>query len=217
MPYAKRKTKKRYRRRRRYIPKSLSFAPLGKKTYANLRYVGQVSIDPSIGTNGTYIFKANDLFDPDQTGTGHQPYGFDQMMDFYQRFTVLSSKIKVTGFSNTVTGPYFLAVRLVSNTSPTTSPEDFLETSGTKYIPIAQEHGAKSIRHSFSAKSFFGKRFLGASPDFSGNTSASPSELAYFHVVVVPISPTDDPGIVRLTVECDFNTVFTEPKRLINS
>ena len=35
----------------------------------------------------------NSLFDPDQTGTGHQPYYFDQFAALYNRYTVLGSKL----------------------------------------------------------------------------------------------------------------------------
>ena len=38
----------------------------------------------------------NSLFDPDFTGTGHQPYYFDQFATIYQRYTVIGSKLTAT-------------------------------------------------------------------------------------------------------------------------
>ena len=35
-----------------------------------------------------YQFNANSLYDPDRTGTGHQPYSFDWYSLSYQRFRV---------------------------------------------------------------------------------------------------------------------------------
>jgi hypothetical protein len=42
----------------------------------------------------------NSLFDPNQTGVGHQPYGFDQLSSFYQQYIVHS--FKVTLLANTI-------------------------------------------------------------------------------------------------------------------
>lgn len=49
------------------------------------------------GSAGVQIqkFRGNDLYDPDISGTGAQPYGFDQWMNLYERFRVLGSSIDV--------------------------------------------------------------------------------------------------------------------------
>jgi len=43
-----------------------------------LRYYDVFTL-ASAAYSGTYVFNANSLFDPDRTGTGHQPRGFDQL------------------------------------------------------------------------------------------------------------------------------------------
>ncbi len=42
------------------------------------------------------IFRGNNIFDPDQTGVGQQPYGFDQMAALYKSYRVLGSELSVT-------------------------------------------------------------------------------------------------------------------------
>lgn len=47
------------------------------------------------------VFRINDLYDPNYTATGHQPYFRDQMYQLYTRARVLSSKISVQFAPNT--------------------------------------------------------------------------------------------------------------------
>jgi len=56
-----------------------------------------------VGATNTY--QLNGLFDPDTTGVGHQPYGFDQITPFYAAYTVRRAwaNITVTGVDDTST------------------------------------------------------------------------------------------------------------------
>ncbi len=48
------------------------------------------------GSAGVIVqkYRGNDLYDPDVSGVGGQPEGFDQLMALYERFRVLGSAIK---------------------------------------------------------------------------------------------------------------------------
>ncbi len=43
--------------------------------------------------NEEFTFRGNSLFDPDQTGVGTQPLGFDQYSVFFQEYRVYASKL----------------------------------------------------------------------------------------------------------------------------
>lgn len=45
-----------------------------------------------------YRMNLNSLYDPDQTGTGHQPYGFDQMAALFNRYRVYGVSYQVQGY-----------------------------------------------------------------------------------------------------------------------
>jgi hypothetical protein len=59
-------------------------------------------------TGSQQIMNLNSLFDPNRTGTGHQPYGFDQIAALYNRYRVLSTRWRVTFGSQS--GTYQLVV-----------------------------------------------------------------------------------------------------------
>jgi hypothetical protein len=65
----------------------------------NLVYYDTVTLDPQInalGVANTYHqFRANSLYDPDLSGIGHQPMFHDNYSQLYQKYRVISSKIKV--------------------------------------------------------------------------------------------------------------------------
>lgn len=42
-----------------------------------------------------YVFRGNSIFDPDFSGSGNQPYGFDQWTDIYSNYLVYGSKFTV--------------------------------------------------------------------------------------------------------------------------
>lgn len=48
------------------------------------------------GLTGVYVFNLNSTFDPDRTGTGHQPWGRDQLAQLYHRYRVFAVSWRVT-------------------------------------------------------------------------------------------------------------------------
>ncbi len=48
------------------------------------------------GVSGTEnAFSLNSLYDPDITGVGHQPYGFDQVASLYSKYLVMSCDVQI--------------------------------------------------------------------------------------------------------------------------
>lgn len=70
-------------------------AVFGQSKTANYRYVEQFSIT-SGATSGVYTFRLNSMFDPNFTGTGHQPLFRDVMTGIFAHYRVNSCKFKLT-------------------------------------------------------------------------------------------------------------------------
>ncbi len=202
----------------------VSSAPVPAQKKVQLRYVEQFSLDaPASGVAALFLFRANDLFDPDFTGGGHQPKGFDQWMVFYDHFTVIGSKIKVTYASTTataVTANVICGLYLNSDTVSSTSSEFLLEEKLNKAKVIGPMDGGNpmtTMRHSFSAPKFFGKKHIVGGADYRGNTSTSPVEVAFYQIWVAALALADNPGPVDIVVEIEYLAVLTERKTLAQS
>jgi len=73
-----RKAMKKYRRKQRnqelgMVNKSLQ--PIPNRYICKMKYATHVNTTAT----GAYVFRINSLFDPDNTGIGHQPYGYDNL------------------------------------------------------------------------------------------------------------------------------------------
>ena len=81
-------------RKRKLISNTLSPMPCSFAT--KLTYSSNVSINPgAAGTPAAYVYRANGLYDPDLTGGGHQPRGYDQFTPMYNHWTVVGAKVTV--------------------------------------------------------------------------------------------------------------------------
>jgi len=70
---------------------------------AAMRYVQTFSVTSSttVPTFGTeQKFSLNSLYDPDITGSGHQPYGYDQLAALYKLYRVEGVRISITAFAS---------------------------------------------------------------------------------------------------------------------
>lgn len=210
-----------------------------------LRYVTTFPLEPNSSSAAGISILANGLYDPEVPVGGHQPRGFDQYMEQYQKFTVSSSKIAVTfAFSGYlgpppgVTGSTGAPLQQMEDTganvvarpsviclvhkavaaNATGTINNFQEQDRTRWVTIVPQGEAKTVRASLSCKEFFGKDFLIGSDGYTGTDSSDPDNLLYYHVMA---GRNDDgaagkvPVVANIMVE--YKVTFTEPKQLIPS
>lgn len=230
---------KRYRRGRaprreaapiRYNKRNRLPAPagLGPRHTATLRYVDQFSLLAGAGTTASHVFRANDVYDPDFTAVGHQPMGFDQLMAFYDHFTVIGSKIcvQMVDDGSSVTNPPFFGICLSDDglrVAGAASINALLEQYGTTNVVqtgrvFGPQMGNYQTQRSmkFSSSNYFQKRNLVGESQYRGSAGASPTETAFYEVFVASASG-NDPGICVFLATIEYIVVFTERKRVVGS
>jgi len=199
-----------------------SFMSLGKSQKATLRYYASISLNPAVGVAADYVFSANGCYDPDITGVGSQPYGFDQMMQFFDHYTVIGSRCVVECANNNSTTPEYAMIMLRDNATSYsgTAPASVLMEPGSVRQLLAQAGSAPTVgtlAMGFSAKKFFSKNDILGEETYQGTVGSNPADQAYFHVLLIPQNTTDDLGANVLNVTIDYQVIFTEPKILAPS
>lgn len=217
----KRKTRPRRRKRRNNQVSGTFNTPLPQKLLSKHRYSTTIQLDPgAAGILASHVFSANGLYDPDITGTGHQPMGFDQLAVLYDHYTVIGAKITVKGTNADTIYQQIVGINTLDDTTDPASGDinTMIEQGKTKYVVFgdAASTHSKTITAKVAPKKFFGKSNMMDNAQLKGNAAANPTEQVYFHVVAAPIQGVNSVPI-QLHVLIEYVAVWTEPKALASS
>lgn len=195
--------------------------PLPLKLKRELRYMeSSIGLNPGVaGTAADYVFSANGLYDPNITGVGHQPLGFDNYMAMYEHYTVIGAKITVQ-FQNTET--IYMAwagIAARSGSGAIANGPQAVENGMCVVTPLNKADVSgdfRSLSYPLSIGKFMGRHNILAEDDFRGTSTANPNEEVYFHVIAFP-NNAQDIGQITAHVVIDYIAIFTEPKNINQS
>lgn len=227
MPYRRKtKTKRKYKKKSSNFNKQTGSGlspslPLGKHFKFNARYVEtSVSLDPGVGgIPVSYVFSLNGLYDPNITGIGHQPLGFDQLMTMYDHYTVIGARARVNFINNDDTTAQTVVLQIKDTASTSADLSNVIENGMNRYTLLGKSGSGssnKTLTMNFSTSKFFTKKALIGDDEYRGTVAANPKEQAYLHVMVAPITGADVLD-VRFNIEIDYIAILSEPKQLGSS
>lgn len=195
MVYGKRKTKKslkgtkrRYKRKRNgranmVISRS---SPIPDRFFTKLHYTELITLSYT-GTLKTYQFKMNDIYDPNYTGTGHQPMGHDQFALLYSKYRVYGCRYNVIWSNTNATYQGEGLVQLRPNSTLSATFEDAMEDSYRQYRVLPCEGSeVKTINGYASVAKLYGvkKSEVAIGDNFAANIGASPNVGIYMNLYV---------------------------------
>lgn len=172
------------------------------------------------GSISYYRYSCNGAYDPDITGSGHQPLGFDTMMTYYEQYTVIASKISVT-FVAESGAPMRCVVYLAPDTTNLTNVGDAIENGLVKTKMITGTSGGGfhqmcQLNVGCDIPTYFGrKRGTEIIEDvtLSGTVAANPTEQAYF-IVASWAAVNTTTSILGFDVLIEYDVVFWEPRKV---
>lgn len=167
----------------------------------------------------TVVFRANALHDPEYAILGHQPRGYDQIMEFYKRYTVLSAKIHVTSQWTAGQGakePMNIIIATRDTSTAYAGSEimnSYLENPdrSLKTLSPIQSYPTRTTR-SVSIRKRLGVTDVNDSQELGASSGANPVKEVFFHFHVGPVDPgvltTDD---ITHQIRIEYVALFTEP------
>ncbi len=178
------------------------------------RYCESRVVNGTTGALGTYVFSANGLFDPNITGTGHQPYGFDQMIAYYQKAVVERSKIVVEVITSQI-GQVGVILSTESNVAATLTSADTLTEPGRGQAAICYSTSgpARTLEASWDKAALYPE----ADPaDFTTVSNSNPTNQDYytFYVQALDGSTTVAANII---VVITYDVTWQDPVTIASS
>lgn len=183
-----------------------------------LRYSDQISLDPLAGLKAEYVFRANSIYDPDYTSTGHQPLGTDQLLGVaYNHYHVVSATMTIqpVNTGSGTTGAICMSLSDV-NTMAALNLNDIVEDGNTAVKLINGDNTVNPIvmKGHFNSAKYFRR---GVEKELSGTVAANPAEQAYFILTYFAAPQSADAPECSVRVVIDYEVLFSEPKHLAGS
>ena len=158
------------------------------------------------GLAGLYKFRANSIYDPDQTGGGHQPYGRDTLATLYNHYVVDSAVITISPIG-ACTGKVY-GVTVADDSASSLDYSVLLEQKGnTSAIGTAGGTGNQAQCMARYNRFTQWPVFV----DTSAPIGASPDEEIYFTCWMADITDQVNDQ-VKFQVSIEYNVTFYEPK-----
>lgn len=193
------------------------------EAFARLRWTHMVSLNPTTVALATNVYRLNNIYDPDLTGVGTQPMGFDQYANFYAHYEVQAVNMRLT-FAGTTTGGTTASLcgyRLQRSSGAPSNREEAMQASDSEYRVLNSAGSPEPITLRKYANI---RKSLGIQPgqetrDLSAEVTAGPLETLYMSVWTGNADPdgTQDPQEIHCIVDISFLVRFHERKSLAES
>jgi len=218
------------------IPKSTSRRGKGRKiapfksingfpdsTQSVHRYSQYVNLDPSMGAATKQVFRANSLYDPDLTGTGHQPMGRDELSAVYGHYLVTNAKITVTNLNFGSTNyPGAWGILLDDDGTVPNDAHAIIEQAGAKYRIFPNNYLASGVSSTLTCVFDASKFFHVKDPDdvkyeIGALTGTNPADGAYFVLWVGPLDSSSDLNGNAFEILIEYTTTWSERSTMVQS
>jgi len=130
---------------------------------------------------GKFLMRANGMFDPNYTYTGHKPLYYDQLAAIYNHWIVMRSRIKISFATNSATTAACTATVYLDDdptfVSDAVSAAERPGAHSRTTKPSAD--GAIVVWNSYDATKIFGQGIL-STDNLHGSVAADPAEQSYY-------------------------------------
>lgn len=223
MPYRRKKStyKRKSRPRRRRHFRKRNYIPLGfpRKKIVRFRLFANGALSGAGGALATAMIKANSLNDPMGSAGSQVPHTLDQWSAFYEKYTVLGSKIKIRYSLTTNTGPVHVGVHLHKNNTALTGAPHYREVGLTKLRTLTTQKDTGVVVMKYSGKRFWHLGSITSDSEQEASfstTPGDPTDIAYYHLFLQDVNGSNNSD-ADYSVELEFICMLNEPINIARS
>ncbi len=179
------------------------------RTVVSLDYWSTNRVNPGVVTYADTVFGLNNAFDPEFTGTGHQPRDFDQWAAIYAKYRVIKTLVEVDVRQRAAHG---ITVTLVPSNSSTALVLTDYPQELQRAVMLGITGSAQPVCHwrgVIDAKAILGM----TTEEFRGDdataalVTAGPSQAIFLHVFAAQldgVTVADFEFAIRMRMEIEF-------------
>jgi hypothetical protein len=181
-------------------------------TTLKMRYTDNIKLTSTLGSLASYIWRINDLYDPNFTGTGHQPYFRDQMFGLYQYAKVLWASIKISVITDTAQVPVHIILSPIQSGSADSDFNTASERKGSKEV-YTNGQSMKTLYVQSTCDYYFGQKKGSTLTDTnylqSSTSSLTANNVMWYEILyrAIPLTTQD----IYIKVDIDMITRFEQP------
>jgi len=174
--------------------------PIPQRYICKMKYADTFQI--TSGGGSLYRFNLNSIFDPNRTGTGHQPYGRDTLASLYNRYRVFKVAYALTWFNST--NAVKAAVCPANNEMGASTVSEIIENPMSKWGIQFPGGSQKTVSGVIDLPSLMGrtKAQYMADDRYQAEQTTSPGELAILNIFAQTLSD------VAVTVDCAISLTY---------
>lgn len=191
--------RKNYGKRKSQLVVNKALQPVPQRFITKMKYSEAYTLQ--LSNSYTQVINLNSVFDPNRTGTGHQPYGYDQLSALYNRYRVISCRYIVNGYSGANAIRYGT---IVSNDTPlATNMSELAENPRAQTRVQFPGGNATQIRGTAYIPSVFGRskqQYL-ADDRYQASVGSSPAELCLLTILGGDITDAGTTVLCTVTLE----------------
>nr|QXP07591.1 MAG: putative capsid protein [Arizlama virus] len=172
-----------------------SLNPFPQMALKRHHYADVIQISaPTAGVAQKYTFRANGMYDPDYTGSGHQAMFRDDMTLHYKNYTVLNSSIRWNITPNSTEPSVWKAFTDDAASGTAQTLNELVEQRGMSSMCETHNSSGKFqvLKSSYSVDKWSKTSLKGVMADDTYCTAAGadPTNVVYFNIIRAPLANT---------------------------
>lgn len=190
--------------------------------YVKLTYNTTINLQNGAAAHAAHFFKCNSIFDPDDTGLGHQPLGHDEWANLYKKYLVTSCTMKAHFFregtgNEPVACGFFLDKNASFDSYLDTKLEQVRNSPSCVKTLLTNSREKVTLWRKYSPHTFFDKIDATDDHQMSGAMGGNPTLPAYAGVWTQTYDGTAAVSQVKCTVTLYYTVKLMDPIMLTQS